>query len=70
MFEYLFSFFYSEEDEEPKDPHLIHQKYLVTKAIDNNTIKLSPVRKRVELPVIKRGTKFVKSYKKRPLDIL
>ena len=76
MFEYLYSFFYTEEEnDEAKDPRWIHQKYLVTKAIDNNTIKLSPVRNnRVDTPVIKKGL-FVKSYKKRkrkmkPVDIL
>ncbi len=73
MFEFIYNLFYSEEDEQdPKDPKLIHQKYLVNKAINNNTIKLSPVRKRADVPVIKRGSKFVKSYKKKamPVDIL
>lgn len=72
MFEFIYNLFYSEEEEDPKDPKLVHQKYLVTKAINNNTIKLSPVRKRADVPVIKRGSKFVKSYKKKsmPVDIL
>ena len=72
MFEFLYNLFYAEEEEDPKDPKLIHQKYLVTKAINNNNIKLSSVRKRVDAPVIKRGSKFVKSYKKKsmPVDIL
>ena len=71
MFEFIYNLFYAEEEEDPKDARLIHQKYLVNKAINNNTIKLSPVRKRADAPVIKRGSKFVKSYKKSmPVDIL